>query len=479
MKKSSLITILQSLNVSELKQLDKFMQSEYFQPNTRAYQLYQLLRKAHPNFDSKAIEKEMLFKKIFGKKEFNAGLLRNVASDLIAAMENFLAIESLKKDVLLQKRLARQSYISKKLFAEAEHNLKTTEVILSKRKKKVESEYFQFDYLQLYDWFSLSFLEKYQGNLFKLYRKKDIQEVIGKLDNYTLLEYSLLVSEMTNSYRAHNKPYNAKFHVERIKLMLTHKEFLHPIIEYRLEHCLMLLTNSKDLYKKVRKDFEQLESEMDDSLRIACLVELHSFASMFGWKGDKFFLNEVDELLGLREKLNLIIDDNGNINPIAFNNLVFRKINRDELNNALQFIKTYTPHLPEVNRTDTLNLSYAAVAFYKKDYSGALAILSTTQKPFFTSEIIYRRLQIKCYYELGEWNSLVNMLENSRKFVENNTTKISPYVIESFKKFIEIVQLLHKNHLKRATAHQKKISTIINSGAFFSEEKWVLEKLNS
>jgi hypothetical protein len=71
------------------------------------------------------------------------------------------------------------------------------------------------------------------------------------------------------------------------------------------------------------------------------------------------------------------------------------------------------------------------------------------------------------------------MLENSRKFVENNTTKISPYVIESFKKFIEIVQLLHKNHLKRATAHQKKISTIINSGAFFSEEKWVLEKLNS
>jgi hypothetical protein len=395
---------------------------------------------------------------------------------LLAAIEEFMAVEELKKDRLLHKRMSRQYLISKKLFAEAEHNLKTSEAVRAKS-KQVGIDYFQYDFLHLHDWFSLSFLEKYQGNLFKLYRKKDIQDVIGKLDNYTLLEYSLLVSEMTNSYRAHNKTYNATFHIDRIKLMLLQQDLLHPVVAHRLEHCLMLLTNDRELYKKVRKDFEKLQVAMDESLRIGSLVELHSFASMFGWKGDTFFLNEVDELLGLREKLNLILDDNGNINPIAFNNLVMRKINRGEIKKAQQFIKTYAPHLLENVRADTINLALAAIAFHEKNYIKALAILQTTQKPFFASEVIYRRLLIKSYFELNDWEMLTTALENARKFIENNSTKISPYVIEAFKKFIDVVLLLYKNKIRKSVAQQNKILTIVNSPTFITEEKWVREKL--
>jgi len=476
MEKTTLVETLKSLDASELKLLDDFMASTFYNHSTRVLQLYNLLREEHPAYAPSAIEKEVVFKKVFGKKPFNAVLLRNLVSDTLAKVELFFAVRELQLNAPLRQRLTRQGYIRKKLYTPAAHSLNES-IAQHKKNRKVDSEYLHNDYLQLYNWFSISFNQQYRGNLNKLYKKKGIEDLIWKLDDYYLLEHSLLVGELVNSYRAHNKPFDVNFYVNRIEQFLSGSPSLHPVVKHRLMHCIMLLKNDANLYPAIRKEFELLAEEMDDSLKFVSLVELHGFSSRFAWKGQKYFVNQLDELVALREKLNMIVDEAGLINPIAFNNMVRIKLGGKGVKSALQFIKQYEKNLPESNREDTLKLSNAAIEIHRKNHELALGILLTIQKPFFASEIIYRRMLIACYFELRDWVALENTFETTKKYIQNNSHLLSQAIMQSLKHYIDIVYQLYKFNMSKKASHKQKAEALMRQDIFILDEEWIREQL--
>lgn len=476
MENTSLIEVLKSLDTNEIKALDAFIASAYHNHSTRVTQLYQVLRKAYPVFKADDIRKENVFRKVFGRKPFNAGLFRNLASDAMSTVESFLAAQRLQEDVLLQKRLVRQSLIERKLYALAAHNLQES-VVYHKKLKEVDTDYFLHDFFQLHSWFSISFNQQYRGNLHKLYKKQGIESLIESLDDYYLLEYSLLVGELVNSYRAHNKPFDAEVHVRRIELFLIKQDKMHPVVCHRLKHCLMLLKNDVSLYPSIREEFERLSTQMDDSIKIASIVELYGIATYQAWQGNKYFIEQLDELIELREDLNLILDEGGMINPIAFNNIVRVKLGKGQLKKALQFIKKYENNLPENVKEDTLKLSMASVEMQQHNYQKAVDILSTIQKPFFASEIIYRRMLIKCYFELEDWASLEGILESTKKYIHNNSHIISGSIIHAMKKYIDMVMNLYKYVLHQKASYKKQIDQLLKEGGFTFDEDWIRGKI--
>lgn len=476
MENTGLVEVLKCLTVNEIKALDDFIGSAYHNRSARVLQLYQAIRKAYPDFKQDTIRKEDVFKKIFGRKPFNAVLLRNLVSDTMARVEEFLAIHQLSKDVLLQKRLVRQSFIERKLYTRAAQSLQES-VSYHKKIKKVDTDYFLNDFLQLHSWFSISFNQQYRGNLHKLYKKQGIESLIESLDGYYLLEYSLLVGEMVNSYRAHNKPFDADVHVRRIELFLMNQEDIHPVVCHRLKHCLMLLKSDIGEYPVIRQEFERLSVQMDDSIKIASIVELYGIATYQAWQGNKYFIEQLDELIELRERFNLILDEGGMINPIAFNNIVRIKLRKGLLKESLQFIKKYENHLSDNIKDDTLKLSLASVEMHQSEHRKAVDILLTIQKPFFASEIIYRRMLIKCYFELKDWTTLESTLESTKKYIQNNTHIISRPILLSMKKYLDMVTNLYKYVLHGRPTHKKQIEQLLKEGGFTFDEDWIREKL--
>lgn len=122
MRETKLISLLQHFESDEFKAFDKFIQSPYFNTNETLTKLWFYLRKYTPNFDAPQLANEKVFKKLFPKITYNEKKLRQLRSQLFKLIEEFLAIEQIKKEKkILDKKLA-QAYYEKELF-EYSHNI--------------------------------------------------------------------------------------------------------------------------------------------------------------------------------------------------------------------------------------------------------------------------------------------------------------------------------------------------------------------
>ncbi len=90
MLKSNLIEILKSLTGNELTQFEEFINSPFHNKNLRAIELFKLLKKYHPDYNSKELNKEKLFSRLCGEVTFRESYIRNLLSDLNMLAENFL-----------------------------------------------------------------------------------------------------------------------------------------------------------------------------------------------------------------------------------------------------------------------------------------------------------------------------------------------------------------------------------------------------
>lgn len=476
MKNTKLIALLLKLNKEEMSALKSFLQSPYFNHSKRVIELFNVLFNEYPIFQETKIEKSKIFKKIFGYKPYNEALLRNIVSDLFSLCEQFIASEMIKKDTIIKTDLVNKFYSEKELFTLSEKIINESRKELTKVKHQ-DSDYFFWNFKMFQNSFSNEFNLKYRGNLNKLYKKVDLEKLIFSLDDYYLSELGILIGELRNSYVAHGMQINSERYIKRINFFLEEENLLNPVVAFRLKHCKMLLTENESMYAEVKQEFLKLSKFMDTGSKLSTIVELNGFASSKAWKGDKFFLNEIDEIVLIREKKNLILDENNKINPIAFWNFCNSKIRKSGKKEALAFINKYKKYLPESSAEETVEMVYAALAMHEKRFEQAIAILIKINKPFFSSEISLRRMMLKCYFETKQWRLLLNYLENTKKFIQNNTGKITPLMLDSLKKYCDLLNHMYRYTEQSDVKSKIKLLEILEEKRFPYEEAWIKSKL--
>lgn len=113
MQQSKLIRQLKILSPAELKRLFQFLKSPFYNANPAMVKLYLLLRAHYPEFDSKVLSKEKVFRKLFPDRTYDHQKLLNLMSDFMAILEQYLIVLQLEKDELEQKKLLLQSYLER------------------------------------------------------------------------------------------------------------------------------------------------------------------------------------------------------------------------------------------------------------------------------------------------------------------------------------------------------------------------------
>ncbi len=478
MVKTKLVELLAKFNEEEIKTFETFIHSPYCNNSKRVIQLFNLLNKEYPEFNETKIQKSKVFKKIFGTKPYNEALLRNVVSDLYTLCEQFIAMEMLKKNTVLKAELNNKFYSEKNLFIHGSQAINDGKKELAKVKFP-DSDYFFWNFKMFQNTFSNDFNLKFRGNLNKLYKKADLEILIQNLDDYYLSELGILIGELHNSYTVHGNKFDVTYYVRRIDFYLENEKQLHPLVAYRLKHCRMLLTENQEMYAEVKSDFIKLSKLMDRSAKLSSIVELHGFASSQAWKGNKFFLNELDEMVLLREKNNLILDEGNKVNPIAFWNFSNSKVRKSGRKDTVAFINKYKKHLPESSAEETVNMVYASINISEKKFADAIAILLKINKPFFSSEVALRRMLLKCYFETQQWQLLLNYIENTKKFIQNSAGKITPYILDPLKKYSELLYHLFRFTQESNDKSKMKVEQILKENLFPYEEEWAKDIMNS
>ena len=104
MYKTKLIQYLKTFTKTEITQFGKFLQSPYFNNSKLLIQLFQVLKKHHPDFDSKVLERRRISRKLFPNQKFQEKKLSNLFSDMDKLIEKFWIVEHIEQKSKLFKK---------------------------------------------------------------------------------------------------------------------------------------------------------------------------------------------------------------------------------------------------------------------------------------------------------------------------------------------------------------------------------------
>jgi hypothetical protein len=172
---------------------------------------------------------------------------------------------------------------------------------------------------------------------------------------------------------------------------------------------------------------------------------------------------------------NLLLE-NGNLSRFAYNNIVGIAIRVGETDWAEQFAHQYKPQLERKFREAAFSLNLARIAYERGDYAKALPLLQHADYKDLISSMNAKILQLKIYYESAENELLESHLESIKNYLRRQ--RAAGYHLENYTKIIHFTRVLMRLNPKDK-AGIEKVRTEILETTTLSEREWLLTQVDA
>ncbi len=480
MHNSTLIEILRTLSQKEMKEFNDFICSPFFNKNANIIKLFNHLRKYHPAFSSKSIQKEYVYEKLFDREEYNDGFMRLIMYQLGKLAEDYLAYvhankEPLKSAISLLSELNERKLekIFLKYFDEIEKEIEDTEY---KNKEFYFNKYLLYHEMEIYkDWSKF----KHKDNL--NYSENSEQYVEEYLSSY-------YIASALNHYRfviAHKAYVRFEYSFELLEHII---DFLRnkknsyvnePVIKLHLYEVLMLTEGKDEHYTELKKMLYDPKL-FGKSLRYSIhnLLQVHCVKKMYD--GDESYVKERFELFkyAVENKIytaseHIYFDD------LLFANIAFNAASVGEIEWVENFINKYKEELSPNNEEVTVNISLARLYFIKKEYEKALECLNRIKTiKHLAFKFPVRDLTLIIYFELNMYNEAYYQLDSYRHFLSSNKKNLSESRFERLFNFIKIYKQLLRLKEKPESTDTYKLELELKNTTNVMERRWLAEKFS-
>ena len=447
MAESNLILILKTYTRRELKDFRAFVSSPFFNTNKNVVNLIENLSKGNTGITDGKIDMITLHKKIYPGKIYKEENMKTLIHLLTRLAEKYLAYTEYINSPGNEKIRLLKAFDKRNL---------------QKQYKKLENSYSE----------ELSLINKL--NIDILYRKMWFEKTKSDFYSSRAIEKELHHSEIEMSeitialffvemFQHYNmfwrldyidyeietefvRPVMKNINIEKIDKLLREGSFkYYPLFEayyclYRsidedeevsdrfLERFGEILNNNDSLIEKseqfvlstilvnfvhylYRKNFSKYERKLFESFKM--LLKLYKYS------GEKY--------------LRLTI----------FTNILRFGIQVKEFEWIKDFIQRYSPMLEENQRENMYNYGRCFLAFALKDYEMALEHESKIDYSTMQMKYYMRDVRLCSLYELGQFESALNLIDSYRHFIKNEKNFKRKMKI-GYKDFVENVNLLIK-----------------------------------
>ncbi len=461
MLETKLIKTLRTLQRRELAELNVFAQSGMVPLSEKAIALLQLILSFPPSFTSPELKKEIVFQKLFRKEPYNDSRIRLLQSDVLKAVQFYIAIKVVASIPLELDMLQLEH------FVKAENNELTLKRI-TETEKKVEAIEIHNEH-----YFYLRFrLEQLKSN-FNAKRSKDytLKHLFKNLEAfYFLNKLKMNCVRLSNNFIYRHEEND--FFIAEIIESLDKKTFPDNPVILGYSYSVLLLSNEtpdlqfSKLHELLQKHKKQLSPH--EQTTFSKILENHCIRQINTGLDDYY---EILFKLLERRLLDATEVTSGEVK--TFMTLCLR-MNKAAF--AQQFIKgkkeCITP--PEI-RDDAFNYSMALLHFYKKEYDRVLLLLQQVEYHNVFYKIDSRKLLIQVFYEMKEWDSLDSAMNAFRVFIHRNS-EISVVHKKNNQNFINFLYKM----MNSGSHEQKRLLKLkqeLNKSMHLAERKWLLECL--
>ncbi len=474
MENSGFINFLRSLDKKELKAFGRFVESPYFNTSKPAEKLFKEISRFYPGFIGTDFNKEYLFHKVYGTKNFNAVLFRKNLSILLSLGEEFLIVKNNPfRDYSLLHGL-----LNKKLFRHFKSHIKKVETGFTI--DQIKDDVFRkkiFILEELLNHYALTdAAHAYEAG------KMNLFEVDTLLYFYRLTLFSHRQTGITVHRKEDAFDYVLKsINTQQLYEELDKSDFVNKkIFKYLLSLILLQKTGDEKLYFEIKEfTFSYAEKFSKGSIFMG-FHHLESFAANKITAGDGKYVKERYEIYKKKE---YHYYDLGNLPMmfVDFDNFFKSALIYDDVSWAKHLIEKYVSGLEKKGNKGLGNYYNAQLLFHKKEYDKAFSLIaffnlsSMTIDEFFLSREL-RTLMLQIYFEKG-------LIEDSRYLIDsfyhylNDSKKLNEGSRTSYVNFIkfykELIRIITNENYSSLNDFKNNVLT-----SKVSKKSWLVEKID-
>lgn len=430
MNNSKLILLLKSFNKQEFKKLGKFVRSPYFIKERKCFPLLTALSNFYPAFDPEMVTSEKIYIRLFPGKSYgdsrSVSLLLTLSSDLYRMCKSFLAVLELESDEETAEHLLLEQLRKRKLNREYEREF-------SKALKRRTG--FNSGSIDLYNNYRLHFsngeYQKTQGNIpGVLSAFTESGESILAFGLVTAYKYNEIRTICENSYNI--KPphsfiidlfenLNSRQLIERLRVNndkyypMLYANYLIYMISKQTDE-LKYMEELKTLLAQRLDDYGRTEKFILYSVLVSALIRLENTNYKIEHTKELFEVYNIMFQKGIYK-----FRDEDTLDVSFFRNIISVAFELRKLDWAEEFIHKASRELPEKLRDSMTNNSLANLYFLKEDFNKALGYINRVNFDYPLHKIDSKTLTFRIYYELGEYEHAISVLDTARQYLQKGT----------------------------------------------------------
>lgn len=471
MQQSKLITILKSLDSTEFRQFYRYLQAPLLTKSRDVLNLYDVIRKHYPTFDSTKLDRQKVFKKLYPKKAFDGNRFSILLFKLTKILDEYLIFLKFQQDEFQKKKLLTQIYGERNLNVIFKKNTEELLIELDKQPYR-DSLYFYDRYFLQQDYYFHVNTNK-QGGIVEILKKALLS-----------LEYFFNIERLRLGLDLKNRTH---IYAECHEFTVANIHFPENNILYQLlkKSIFLFEKQEEETFLEVKK---LLVKQMD---RLSPTDKIYIFQLLLNYTIQQLPKNEEKYLpaaldfykIGLNTK---ILYANGLLTNSVFLNIVSAAAKLQEFDFAINFLEQNKNSINASTSQEMIQLAKSTIYFFQKDYDNVLVLLQQYSFTNIIHKFAAKVLLIRTYYHISENNPTYQQLviHNCETFEKllRREERINLIKKKAFMNFIYLLKKIIKfqTNFKKNNTSKSSLMDLLNNTSHIVSRNWiktVIEKL--
>ena len=419
MNNSTLIQYFRRLNAKDLREMDKFVRSPFFNSKTEIILLFEHLRTLVQK-PTAALQKEKVYAHLFPKKAYDEKQLGYLLSELVQLIKRYLAISVAEQEQNQQQVHLCRALRQRRMDKQFQQELELAHKKLNKQSLR-NSEYHYHHYLLQQ--------EKVAYNFVTLDQRRSGAELLEKVNTSLTTFYIIELLRhgcdilALQSLKAHDSNLDL---LEEVLRYIQQKEQMtqSPAISIYYHSYQAMKTFEKEKTNDSIDHFKILKSEIQQhwqSFSKREIRDIYTLAVNYCIKklnqGDQRYIREAFDLYRSGLDHQVWLEDKV-LSGYTYKNVARLGIALEEEEWVMDFIETYKKFLPKKDGEQYWRYNLAYLYFQKEDYEKAMQYLREVEFKDVFNNLDSRLMLLRCYYELEEIFALEYLLDSLQKYIQ-------------------------------------------------------------
>ncbi len=469
MQKSKLIDKLRLVERDEMRDLGKFVESPFFNKDEKVVKLFDYLKKYHPVFEHKKLDRDYIAKKLFPEWKDNAyKKLSHIMSRLSQLVDDYFVWKETEYDQSERYHALLKAYKRRKgdwFFDSAVGDFRKH---LEKQPERGTDYYFH-QYRMNHEVYTHTATERVQTEI------DSLGNTINNLDLFYFgakLRYSSEV-RLRELYLA-----------EKSELVLLDEMIAaieHPNIKdnYFLKVFATIVelyqTREKTVYEKLKNLIREGDIKVSTPERMDMITMANNFCILEYNRGEISYLEEIFEWyeFGLQEGIWII----GHMDHAIYFSIVSCACALQKFEWTSDFIRKYTQYLRDEVQESTRIMAKSQLEFEMQDFEVTLELLRDVEFVDVQYNLRAKAYQLKCYYELDGYEVLFYDACNAFAQYCRRNKIIGEQARRINLNFISFIKKLHQAKYQRTEGRESLLNKLEETPIVFS--RWFRKKIES